>query len=58
MIDLSNRNVHIITTKEIWDQKISEAMQDGKMVSIFFLHDTPCSLKTWVDYFLPSSENI
>ncbi|KAL6607768.1 hypothetical protein ACP70R_040831 [Stipagrostis hirtigluma subsp. patula] len=32
-LDFKGGNVHIITTKEGWDQKIEEANRDGKIVS-------------------------
>ena len=32
-LDFKGGNVHIITTKEGWDQKIAEANRDGKTVS-------------------------
>jgi thioredoxin 1 len=32
-LDFKGGNVHIITSKEIWDQKIAEANRDGKIVS-------------------------
>lgn len=31
-LDFKGGNVHIITSKENWDQKIAEANKDGKMV--------------------------
>ncbi|XP_042451409.1 thioredoxin H4-1-like isoform X1 [Zingiber officinale] len=31
-IDFSGGNVHVITSKDNWDQKISEAKKDGKIV--------------------------
>uniref|UniRef100_A0A2K1XFD4 Thioredoxin domain-containing protein n=1 Tax=Populus trichocarpa TaxID=3694 RepID=A0A2K1XFD4_POPTR len=30
-IELAGGNVHLITTKERWDQKLSEASRDGKI---------------------------
>lgn len=32
-LDFKGGNVHVITTKEDWDQKIEEANKDGKIVS-------------------------
>jgi hypothetical protein len=32
-IDFGGGNVHVITSKEEWDQKIEEANKDGKIVS-------------------------
>ena len=32
-LDFKGGNVHVITTKEDWDQKIAEANKDGKIVS-------------------------
>lgn len=32
-LDFKGGNVHIITSKEVWDQKIAEANRDGKTVS-------------------------
>jgi len=32
-LDYKDGNVHVITTKEDWDQKIEEANKDGKIVS-------------------------
>lgn len=32
-IDYGGSNVHVITSKEDWDQKIEEANKDGKIVS-------------------------
>ena len=32
-IDFGGSNVHVITSKENWDQKIEEANKDGKIVS-------------------------
>jgi thioredoxin 1 len=32
-IDFGGGNVHVITSKENWDQKIEEANKDGKIVS-------------------------
>lgn len=32
-IDFRGGNVHVITSKESWDQKILEANKDGKIVS-------------------------
>jgi thioredoxin 1 len=32
-LDFKGGNVHIITSKEGWDQKIAEANRDGKTVS-------------------------
>jgi len=32
-IDYGGGNVHVITSKENWDQKIEEANKDGKIVS-------------------------
>lgn len=31
-LDFKGGNVHVITTKEDWDQKIAEANKDGKIV--------------------------
>ncbi|WOL04560.1 thioredoxin H4-1 [Canna indica] len=31
-IDFTGGNVHVITSKEVWDQKNSEANRDGKIV--------------------------
>ncbi|XP_048141946.1 thioredoxin H9-like isoform X2 [Rhodamnia argentea] len=31
-IDFASGNVHLITTKESWDEKLSEAIKDGKIV--------------------------
>ena len=33
-VEFSGGNVHLITTKESWDQKMAEASRDGKIVSI------------------------
>ena len=32
-LDFKGGNVHVITTKEDWDQKVAEANKDGKIVS-------------------------
>jgi hypothetical protein len=37
-IELAGGNVHLITTKERWDQKLSEASRDGKIVSLTSVH--------------------
>lgn len=31
-VDFSGGNVHLITTKESWDEKLAEAGRDGKIV--------------------------
>jgi hypothetical protein len=31
-LDFKGGNVHVITTKEDWDQKVAEANKDGKIV--------------------------
>ncbi|GAV91331.1 Thioredoxin domain-containing protein [Cephalotus follicularis] len=31
-VEFAKGNVHLVTTKEIWDQKLSEASKDGKIV--------------------------
>lgn len=31
-VELAGGNVHLVTTKELWDQKLSEAKRDGKVV--------------------------
>lgn len=33
-VEFTGGNVHLITTKESWDQKLTEARRDGKIVSI------------------------
>lgn len=38
-IDFKGGNVHVITSKENWDEKISEANKDGKIVSTKLLND-------------------
>ncbi|KAJ4970813.1 hypothetical protein NE237_003912 [Protea cynaroides] len=35
-VDFASGNVHLITTKEGWDEKISEANKDGKFVVVNF----------------------
>ena len=37
-LEFAGGNVHLITTKERWDQKLSEARRDDKIVSLFFVH--------------------
>jgi hypothetical protein len=32
-LDFKGGNVHVITTKEDWDEKVAEANKDGKIVS-------------------------
>lgn len=32
-LDFKGGNVHVVTSKENWDQKIAEANKDGKIVS-------------------------
>ena len=36
-VEFAGGNVHLITTKESWDQKLSEASRDGKIVSLIFV---------------------
>lgn len=38
-VEFTGGNVHLITTKESWEQKIAEAKRDGKIVSIHFILD-------------------
>lgn len=33
-VEFAGGNVHLITTKESWEQKLEEARRDGKTVSI------------------------
>ncbi|KAG8647896.1 thioredoxin H9 [Manihot esculenta] len=35
-LDFAGSNVHLITAKEIWDEKLSEASKDGKVVVVNF----------------------
>ncbi|XP_062180706.1 thioredoxin H4-1-like [Phragmites australis] len=35
-IDFGGGNVHVVTSKEDWDQKIAEANKDGKIVVVNF----------------------
>ncbi|XP_077216497.1 C-terminal cysteine residue is changed to a serine 2 [Tasmannia lanceolata] len=35
-IDFNGGNVHVITSKESWDEKLSEASKDGKIVVVNF----------------------
>lgn len=44
-VEFTGGNVHVIKTKESWDQKMEEAKRDGKIVSIrccFFLLYNDC----------------
>ncbi|GAA0164330.1 hypothetical protein Leryth_008309 [Lithospermum erythrorhizon] len=34
--ELSNENVHLVTTTEMWEEKTSEATENGKMVVVNF----------------------
>jgi len=36
-VEFAGGNVHLVTTKESWDQKLSEASRDGKIVSLIFV---------------------
>lgn len=36
-VEFAGGNVHLITTKDSWDQKIAEAKTDGKIVSIQYM---------------------
>ncbi|XP_009135091.1 thioredoxin H9 isoform X1 [Brassica rapa] len=40
-VDFSGGNVHLITTKESWDEKLAEAGRDGKIV-IFLIWSVVC----------------
>jgi hypothetical protein len=44
-LDFKGGNVHVITTKEDWDQKVAEANKDGKIVSKMAIrYRDPCFL--------------
>lgn len=36
-VEFAGGNVHLVTTKDSWDQKIAAAKNDGKIVSIHFI---------------------
>ncbi|XP_034912314.1 thioredoxin H-type [Populus alba] len=56
-IELAGGNVHLITTKERWDQKLSEASRDGKIVLANFSARWCGPCKQIAPYYIELSEN-
>ncbi|CAN8269534.1 unnamed protein product [Cochlearia groenlandica] len=55
-IDFSGGNVHLITTKESWDQKLEEACRDGKIVVANFTATWCGPCKVVAPFFVELSE--
>ncbi|XP_033144017.1 thioredoxin H9 isoform X2 [Brassica rapa] len=55
-VDFSGGNVHLITTKESWDEKLAEAGRDGKIVIANFSATWCGPCKVVAPFFIELSE--
>ncbi|CAL9220074.1 unnamed protein product [Arabidopsis halleri] len=55
-VEFSGGNVHLITTKESWDEKLAEAGRDGKIVVANFSATWCGPCKIVAPYFIELSE--